>query len=374
MKIETVAIHAANKGIKNFGSVIQPIELSTTFFRDENGDYPSGYGYARANNPNREQLEICIAALENGEKAIAFSSGMAACSAILQTLKPGDHVIIPDDVYHGVSQLFLKVFSGWNLEYSAVNMNNIPLLLSEIKGNTKLMWIESPSNPKLNIYDYDQLLKICHEHQIISVCDNTFATPILQQPLNMGADVVMHSSTKYLGGHSDVTGGVLVFKSANTTYEKAREVQQLGGAVPSPFDCFLTLRGIKTLSYRMKGHCQNALLVATFLNNHPEIETVFYPGLPSHLNYELAKKQMTDFGGMLSITLKKGENAARKLAAGCKLFAQATSLGGVESLIEHRASVEPAGTKTPLNLVRISVGLEHADDLIEDLKLALESI
>ncbi len=374
MKLETLAIHAGSKPDSSSGAVIPPIQLSTTFIRDQNGEYPSGFGYSRANNPNREQLETCVAALEQGAKALAFSSGMSACSSVFQSLKAGDHIIIPDDVYHGVSQLLLKVLDRWNLNYSVVDMSNLEDLKASIQKNTRLMWIETPSNPKLNIYDLEILLKLCKDRNIISVCDNTFASPILQQPILIGADLVMHSSTKYLGGHSDVLGGILVFKNEDESYLKIKDIQLLAGAVPSPFDCFLTLRGIKTLAYRMRGHCDNAKAISEFLLNHAEVESVFYPGLKNHKNHTIAAKQMAGFGGMMSITLKKGEKAAKKLAFSCELFAQATSLGGVESLIEHRASVEPEGSKTPKNLVRLSVGLEHQDDLIKDLEIALNGI
>jgi len=374
MKLETLAIHAGSKPDSSSGAVIPPIQLSTTFIRDQNGEYPSGFGYSRANNPNREQLETCVAALEQGAKALAFSSGMSACSSVFQSLKAGDHIIIPDDVYHGVSQLLLKVLDRWNLNYSVVDMSNLEDLKASIQKNTRLMWIETPSNPKLNIYDLEILLKLCKDRNIISVCDNTFASPILQQPILIGADLVMHSSTKYLGGHSDVLGGILVFKNEDESYLKIKDIQLLAGAVPSPFDCFLTLRGIKTLAYRMRGHCDNAKAISEFLLNHTEVESVFHPRLKNHKNHTIAAKQMAGFGGMMSVTLKKGEKAAKKLASSCELFAQATSLGGVESLIEHRASVEPEGSKTPKNLVRLSVGLEHHDDLIKDLEIALNGI
>jgi cystathionine gamma-synthase len=370
--IETIAVHAGNKTDPTTGAVIQPITLSTTFERDADGGYASGYQYTRGNNPNRASLEECLAALEGGESAACFASGNAAAAAVFQSLKAGDHIIVPDDMYHGISFLLKDIFSAWNLEFTFVDMCDAAAVKAAIKANTKLIWMETPSNPLMKITDIKQIADIAKSIHAISVCDNTFATPILQSPLQLGCDLVMHATTKYLGGHSDVLGGAIVSKHNDDFFQRIKNVQKLSGAVPAPFDCFLTLRGIRTLPYRMKGHCENAMKIAQFLNAHPEVEKVYYPGLATDAGYTLASKQMKNFGGMLSFCVKGGEAKARKVANSVKIFTQATSLGGAESLIEHRASVEGPDTKTPANLLRISVGLEHADDLIADLTEALK--
>jgi cystathionine gamma-synthase len=275
-------------------------------------------------------------------------------------------------MYHGISFLLKDIFSAWNLEFTFVDMCDAAAVKAAIKANTKLIWMETPSNPLMKITDIKQIADIAKSIHAISVCDNTFATPILQSPLQLGCDLVMHATTKYLGGHSDVLGGAIVSKHNDDFFQRIKNVQKLSGAVPAPFDCFLTLRGIRTLPYRMKGHCENAMKIAQFLNAHPEVEKVYYPGLATDAGYTLASKQMKNFGGMLSFCVKGGEAKARKVANSVKIFTQATSLGGAESLIEHRASVEGPDTKTPANLLRISVGLEHADDLIADLTEALK--
>ncbi|MDA9554861.1 aminotransferase class I/II-fold pyridoxal phosphate-dependent enzyme [Pelobium sp.] len=370
MKIETIAIHSGNKIDDTTKAAIQPIVLSTTFERGENGDYPGGYVYSRADNPNRKSLEKVVASLENGIDACAFSSGNAAGMAVFQALEPGSHVICPDDMYHGLRNQLKQLFQGI-LTFDFIDFTNLELIFNHIKRETKLIWAETPSNPLLKLSDIETIAHIAKEHQLIFVVDNTFASPCCQQPLSLSADIVMHSTTKFLNGHSDVTGGVLVAKNNDDFWQKIRNVQSLGGAVPSPFDCYLITRGIKTMPYRIRGHVSNALALANFLENHPAVEAVYYPGLASHPQHELAKKQMLAFGGMLSFLLKGGEEKARQVINGLKLFTQATSLGGVESLIEHRYSVEGPDTKTPKNLLRVSVGLEHIDDLIADLEAVL---
>jgi cystathionine gamma-synthase len=370
MRPETTAIHAANFQKSATGDVTHPISLSTTFLRGEDGGYPGGYMYSRVNNPNRAALEKVLSELEFGAESCAFSSGNTAGMAIFQALKPGSHIIAPDDMYWGFKKQLQTIF-GEILTFDFIDLTLIEEVESYVKADTALIWAETPSNPLLKITDIEALASICKKHKLILAVDSTFASPILQNPIKLGADIVMHSSTKYLGGHSDVLGGSLTTAVADDFWGKIRNVQQTGGAVPSPFDCFLLLRSIKTLAYRIKGHCENALKLAQFLESHPKIETVYYPGLLSHPQYKIAKKQMTDFGGMLSILVQGDENEARKVVNAVKLFAQATSLGGVESLIEHRASVEGPDTKTPKNLIRISVGLEHIDDLIEDINQAL---
>lgn len=371
MKLETIAIHAGNYTDPSTGAVVQPITLSTTFERGEDGEFPSGFIYTRAANPNRKSLENVLTQLEGGVDACAFSSGNAAGSAVLQALKSGSHIIAPDDMYHGLRNLINTVFAGI-LTVDYLDFSDLSAIESTIKPNTKLIWVETPSNPLLKISDIQAIVKLAHENDIIVCCDNTFATPVFQRPLDLGADIVMHATTKYLAGHSDVLGGALITKNNNDFWEKIRNIQTLSGAVPAPFDCYMAVRGIKTLPYRMRGHVENAKQIAIYLQSHPNIEKVFYPGLPDHPSYTIAKSQMKDFGGMLSFTVKGNSDDARNVSNNLKLFTRATSLGGVESLIEHRASMEGPESKTPRNLLRLSVGLEFIDDLIADLDQALK--
>ena len=373
MKIETIAIHAGNKIDEHSKAVIQPITLSTTFQRAENGSYPQGYIYSRMDNPNRKSLENVIAMLEQGADACAFSSGNAAAAALFQSLGPGAHIIAPDDMYHGLRNQILQVFEGI-LEVDFVDMSDLQAVKRLIRSQTRLIWIETPSNPLLKICDIRALVELARPNNIKIACDNTFSTPVFQLPLTLGCDYVMHSTTKYLSGHSDVLGGVLVTAEADLFWNKIRTIQVLGGAVPSPFDCYMTVRGIKTLPYRMRGHNQNAIEVVDFLEKSPHVEKVFYPGLESHPDHKIARQQMSSFGGMLSFLVKGGAVNALKVINNLKIFTQATSLGGVESLVEHRASVEGPDNKTPQNLLRVSVGIENITDLIEDLENALKSI
>lgn len=370
MKIETIAIHAGNESDKSSGAVVQPIILSTTFERAADGSFPSGYIYSRAANPNRKLLENVIARLEGGADAAAFSSGNAAGMAVFQSLEPGTHVIAPDDMYHGLRNQLKTLFAGI-LTFDFIDINDVGVLQKHIRPETGLIWIETPSNPLLKITDISSVVAIAREKKIRVACDNTFATPVCQQPLSLGADLVMHSTTKYFGGHSDLMGGVLITAKKDEWWQKIRQVQEMGGAIPSPMDCYFLARSIKTLPYRVRGHVHNAQLLAEFLERHPKVESVMYPGLPSHPQHEIAKRQMAAFGGMFSFTLKDGTEEARRVANSLKIFTQATSLGGVESLIEHRASVEGPDTKTPFNLLRVSAGLEHIDDLIADMRQAL---
>lgn len=370
MKPETTAIHALNLVKSATGDVTMPISLSTTFLRGEDGGYPGGYMYSRTSNPNRAALENVLTALEFGEDSCAFSSGNTAGMAIFQALTPGSHIIAPDDMYWGFKKQLQTMF-GEILTFDFIDLTELAEVEKYIKPNTVMIWAETPSNPLLKITDIEGLANICKKRQLKLAIDSTFASPILQNPILLGADLVMHSTTKYIGGHSDVLGGSLTTAKKDELWEKIKNVQQVGGAVPSPFDCFLLLRSIKTLAYRVNGHCTNALKLAQYLAQHPKVEDVYYPGLSSHAQHELAKKQMKDFGGMLSILVKGGDVEARRIVNAVKVFAQATSLGGVESLIEHRASVEGPHTKTPQNLIRISVGLEHVDDLIADLAQAM---
>lgn len=370
MKIETIAIHAGNQIDKYTRAAIQPITLSSTFERGEDGGFPGGFIYSRIDNPNRKSLENVVAKLEGADDAAAFSSGNAAGAAVFQALGPGSHIIAPDDMYHGLRNQLLQVFEGI-IEVSFIDLANLNAIKNAIRQNTRLMWVETPSNPLLKISDLRAITELAKSNGILVACDNTFSTPVFQRPLDLGCDLVMHSSTKYFGGHSDVIGGVLACKRNDEIWKKIKNIQVLSGAVPSPFDCFLIVRGIKTLPYRMRGHAHNAALIAEFLNSHDRVEQVFYPGLKSHPGYEIAKSQMSEYGGVVSFLVKGGAAEARKVVNLVNVFTQATSLGGVESLIEHRASIEGPETKTPQNLIRISVGLENSEDLIQDLRKAL---
>lgn len=371
MRIETLAVHAGHEVDSATGAVAAPIHLSTTFERDAEGNYPSGFIYGRSANPNRHALEEAVAALEGGEDAAAFGSGLAACSAVLQALAPGDHVIAPTDVYHGMTKLLREVYMRWGLEVTFVDMTKLDEIKQAVQPRTKLLWVETPSNPLLKITDIVRVAEIAHAAGAICACDNTWA-PIVQRPLELGADFVVHATTKYFGGHSDVTGGVVIAKTQTDFFERVREIQTTCGAVPSPFDCWLILRGMRSLPWRIRAHSENALQVATWLADHPRVEAVHYPGLDSHAGHEIAARQMSAFSGMLSFEVKGGRKAALGVTAKTEIFIRATSLGGVESLIEHRASIKGEDPRTPQGLLRLSIGLEHPDDLIEDLAEALE--
>jgi len=371
MRIETLAVHAGHAIDPATGAIATPIHLSTTFERDAQGGYPHGYVYGRSANPTRHALEQALAALEGGTDAAAFGSGLAASSAVLQALAPGDHVIAPTDVYHGMTKLLRDVYLRWGLEVSFVDMTRIDDIEQAARPKTKLVWIETPSNPQLKITDVARVAEMAHSVGAICACDNTWS-PIVQRPLDLGADLVVHATTKYLGGHSDVTGGVVIAKNQTEHFERIREVQTTVGGVPSPFDCWLILRGMRTLPWRMRAHSENAAKIAAWLANHPRVEKVHYPGLVSHAGHEIAARQMSAFSGMLSFEVKGGSEAALGVAAKTEIFIRATSLGGVESLVEHRASIKGEDPRTPQGLLRLSIGLEHPDDLIEDLAEALE--
>jgi cystathionine gamma-synthase len=372
MHIETLAVHAGHAVDPATGAVAAPIQLSTTFERAADGSYPHGYVYSRSDNPNRRALEIAMAALEGGTVATAFGSGLAATAALFQALKPGDHVIAPTEAYHGAMKLLRDVLIPWGLEVAFVDMTDTAAVQAAVTPRTRLIWTETPSNPQLKITDLAALARIAHAAGAVCACDNTWA-PIVQKPLALGCDFVVHATTKYIGGHSDVTGGAVVARAESELFERVRLNQGLVGGVPSPFDCWLTLRGLRTLPWRMRAHCENALKLATFLAGHEGIERVNYPALASHVGREIAARQMSAFGGMLSFEVRGGRDAALSVAAKTRLFTRATSLGGVESLIEHRASVTGESPLTPQGLLRVSVGLEHPDDLIEDLVQALRS-
>jgi cystathionine gamma-synthase len=370
MKIETLAVHAGHTVDPATGAVSSPIHLSTTFERDAEGTYSRGFMYTRNNNPNRQALEQGISALEGGAAAAAFASGTGASMSIFQALSPGDHVLAHVDAYYGTSRLLREIFQRWGLDISFVDMSDLGAAEKALRPKTKLAWMESPSNPLLKIVDLAAVAKIVHAAGAICVCDNTWA-PTLQRPFDLGADLVLHSTTKYFGGHCDVLGGIVVSKVENDFFQRIRSIQYEGGAVPSPFDCWLILRGMRTVPWRMRAHSENAMGVADFLSRHRKVSRVHYPGLKSHPGHEIAAKQMSMFGGMLSFEVTDGRDAAMSVAAKTKIFTRATSLGGVESLIEHRASIEGAGTTSPEGLLRLSIGLENAGDLIEDLNQAL---
>lgn len=374
MKIETSAVHAGRRVDPATGAVTPPIHLSSTFERAADGEYPSGFSYSREDNPNRRALEECLAALEGGGEALAFSSGLAAATALIQGLEPGDHILAPDDVYYGLRKVIGEVFAKARLEVTYADMTDLDAVRAAVRPSTRLVWIETPSNPLMKITDLAAVAAVARAANAISVCDGTFATPILQRPLELGIDMVTHSTTKYIGGHSDLMGGGLITRVGNYLFERARKSQKFGGSVPSPFDCWLTLRGVSTLPCRMRMHTENAGRIVEYLRGHAAVEAVHYPGLPSHPGHAAATRQMSGFGGMLSAQVRGGREQAMRVAARVRLFTRATSLGAPHSLIEHRASVEGPQSKTPQNLLRMSIGLENPDDLIADLEQALKEI
>jgi cystathionine gamma-synthase len=372
MHLETLAVHAGHAVDLSTGAVTSPIHLSTTFERAPDGAFhPSGFFYARHGNPNRAALEACVAALEGGAAAAAFASGAAATLGIFQALSPGDHVIAPLDAYHGTIILLRDILGPWGLEATFVDMADPARVARALRPRTRLVWVETPSNPLLRVSDIAAIAGIARSAGARCAVDNTWATPVLQRPFELGADLVLHSTTKYLGGHCDVLGGVAVSKSGDEFFQRIRNVQIQGGAVAAPFDCWLVVRGIRTLPYRMRGHCENARVVAAFLARHPRVEAVHYPGLPEHPGHPVAAKQMKDFGGMMSFQVRGGKDEALAVAGRLRVITRATSLGGPDTLIEHRASIEPPDKGTPQNLLRLSVGLEHPEDLIRDLTQAL---
>jgi cystathionine beta-lyase/cystathionine gamma-synthase len=378
MKIGTKFIHAGVEPDPTTGAIMTPIYQTSTYVQSAPAQH-KGYEYARSQNPTRTALESAYAAIENGKFGLAFSSGVAATDAVIKLLAPGDEVIAGNDMYGGSYRLFSKIFAKFGIKFHYVNMQQAENIRPYINANTKLIWTETPTNPLMNITDIAALSAIAKEHKVILCVDNTFASPYLQNPLDLGADIVMHSATKYLGGHSDVIQGCLVMNDA-TLREQLYFIQKSCGAVPGPQDCFLVLRGIKTLHVRMQRHCENGAKVASFLRNHPKVGKVYWCGFEDHPGYAIAKKQMRDFGGMMSFTLKDDNvDVAKKLLSSTKVFALAESLGGVESLINHPASMTHASIpreeriKNGLtdSLIRLSVGIEDVEDIIEDLNQAI---
>ena len=379
LRIETLAIHAGQEPDPATGAVMTPIYQTSTFVQTGVGEH-KGYEYARTGNPTRTALEACLAALEGAEYGLAFASGMAAIDTALKLLNPGDHVLASNDVYGGTFRLFDKQYKKYGIEFSYVESTDLKAVEAGLRPNTRFVWLETPTNPRLKVADIQAIAEVAHRHDpaIKVMVDNTFATPYLQQPLALGADLVLHSTTKYLGGHSDVVGGAVMTNDA-TLHEPLKFLQNAAGAVPGPVDCFLVLRGVKTLHLRMDRHGENALAVAQFLADHPKVTEVIYPGLESHPQHAVAEKQMRNAGGMISFFVQGGEAAARRLAARTRLFALAESLGGVESLIELPSAMTHGSTKgSPLEvepgLIRLSVGLEHKEDLIQDLAETLKEI
>lgn len=369
-KFDTLAVHAGAEPDSETGAVAPPIHLSTTFVHAPPGE-TEHYTYQRDDNPTQQRLETALAALEGGERALAFASGMAAVAAVLDTLQRGQRVVVPEDCYVGTRGYVTEVLPERGVEVVTLDTTDPDAVRAACKGGIALLWAESPSNPRMQVSDLAELAKIAHAAGARFACDNTFATPVLQRPLELGADVVMHSTTKYFGGHSDVLGGALVFARNDDFAERIAQRRLLTGAILAPFSAWLTLRGCRSLPARMALHCANARKVAGFLATHAAVERVNWPGLSSHPGHAIAQRQMRDFGAMLSVELRGSYDAALALARGTKIFTNATSLGGCESLIEHRASAEGAHTHSPPGLVRLSVGLEDVDDLIGDLRQAL---
>ncbi len=371
LDLRTRAVHAGLDPDPVTGAVVPPIHMATTFERDRDGGLSRGFQYGREDNPTRRTLEGALAELEGAAGAAAFGSGLAATAAAFSILRPGARVLVPRDRYVGVRLQLEALFHPWGLEVVEVDPVTPTAMAEAVDGSIDLVWIETPSNPMLRITDVTATAEAARRHGAISVCDATWCSPALTRPLDLGCDLVVHSSTKYIGGHSDVTGGVVAWARDDETAERIRAAQRLGGGVPSPFDAWLLLRGLRTLPLRMRAHAEGAAALAEWLAGHPAISAVLYPGLADHPGHVVAARQMTNFGGMLSIRMRGGERAAAAVAGATRLFRQATSLGGVESLIEHRAAVEGPGTTTPLDLLRISVGIEHPEDLRLDLDRAI---
>ena len=372
---ETLAIHAGQEPDEASGAVVPPISLSTTFAQSEVGVH-KGYEYSRSGNPTRTSMETQIASLEAARHGLAFASGLAAEDNVMRLLTQGQRVLLGNDAYGGTFRLISKVWSPLGFPWTAVDLGDLDAVVANWPDDTGLVWLESPTNPLLTCFDIEAICEIAHERGALVVVDNTFATPYLQQPITLGADIALHSATKYLGGHSDVVGGFLAVDDDELA-DRLRFTQNAAGAIPSPFDCYLVLRGAKTLGVRMDRHCQNARAVVDLLAAHPTVDRVLYPQLPDHPGHAAAAKQMRDYGGMVSFTVKGGEPAARRIAAATELFTLAESLGAVESLIEHpgamtHASAAGSPLEVPDNLVRLSVGIEHSSDLVADLAQALE--
>jgi cystathionine gamma-synthase len=372
MKFETLTVHAGPGPDPTTGAIAPPIHLATTFVRDESGTPLGGHTYIRESNPNQVALESALAPLEGGEAALVFASGMAAGVALMQTLSPGSHVVLPHDAYYGFAIAGREFLAHWGIPTDFVDMTDLRNLEKALRPDTRLVLLETPSNPLMCVVDLEGAIALARGAGATTLVDNTFATPALQRPLALGADVVLHSTTKYFGGHSDVQGGALVFARRGARVDAAAHVRHILGAVASPFNSWLVLRGLRTLAVRVAAQTANAMAVARALEAHPAVARVHYPGLESDPGHAVARRQMSGFGAMLSFRARGGREAALRAVGRVRLFSRATSLGGVESLIEHRASSEGPASTTPQDLVRLSVGLEHADDLVADLRQALD--
>jgi len=375
VKFETLSVHPVER-VEQAGSrpVVDSISLSTIYERRADGEYPEGFSYTRASNMNREHLEQALAQLEGGAAAAAFASGSAATTAVFQSLSPGDHVLCTDGFY-GTRKLLEQVFKEWGLEVTLMDTSHAANVQAAIRRETKLIWIESPTNPMMRVTDIRRVCEIARQAGATSIVDSTISSPVLQRPLDLGADMVMHSTTKYLGGHSDILGGALIAREKTPLFERIHFLQAATGGVPSPFECWLLMRGMKTLPLRVRAQSANAHAIAEYLSVHPCVESVLYAGLKSHPGNEIAEQQMLGgyggFGGLLSFLVRGDDKDALSMTSHVKLITRATSLGAVETTIDHRYSVEPPGTPTPKNLLRLSVGIEHVDDLIADLDQAL---
>jgi cystathionine gamma-synthase len=372
MKFDTLAVHAARSPDPSTGAVATPLVMSTTFERAADGSYPQTHYYGRSGNPNREQLEQALAALEGGAGACAFASGLQAVLAVFMALRAGDHVLVSHDCYWGTRKQLRTLLAPLGITHTEVDTTNLAAVAAAFTPSTRLLWAETPSNPLLRVSDIAALAELAHQHGAALAVDNTFATPVLQRPLELGADLVMHSTTKYVGGHSDLTGGLVVTREVGALLTAVRAFQCDGGGVPSPFDCWLLRRSLMSLPLRVRAQSATALAVAEFLSTQPNVSAVHYPGLAQHPQRALAARQMSGFGAMLSFEVAGGAAAAMAVAARVQVFTRATSLGGVESLIEHRASMEGPGTQTPAGLLRVSIGLEDVSDLQADLAAALQ--
>lgn len=375
MKFETLSVHPVKHDEQSGARpVVDSISLSTIYERRADGEYPEGFSYTRASNMNREHLEQALAELEGGEVAAAFASGSAATTAVFQSLSPGDHVLCTDGFY-GTRKLLEQVFKDWGLEYTLMDTSHAATVQAALRRETKLIWIESPTNPMMRVTDIRRVCEIARQAGAASIVDNTISSPVLQRPLELGADMVMHSTTKYLGGHSDILGGAIIAREKTPLFERIRFLQAATGGVPSPFECWLLMRGMKTLPLRVRAQSSNAHAIAEYLAAHSYVENVLYAGLKSHPGNEIAERQMLGgfggFGGLLSFLVRGDDQDALGMTSHLKLITRATSLGAVETTIDHRYSVEPPGTTTPKNLLRLSVGIEHPEDLIQDLDQAL---
>jgi cystathionine gamma-synthase len=368
--IETIAIHGSMDHNSGSKSIVPSIEVSTNFEHSEKGHLDGDLLYTRHSNPNRLQLEKVLAELEGGEACVAFSSGMAAIGAVFQAMEEGSHIVVPEDVYHGTRKTLNTFGARWKLEFTYTDMRNLEEVQNSIKSNTKLIYIETPSNPLMHITDLEKVCVLAKNAGAKVCVDNTWPSPLNMNPIEFGADLVMHSTTKYLAGHSDILGGAIISAKQDDLLQQIRTIQQTQGAVPSPRDCWLLCRSIRSFPYRMRAHNENAQKLAEFLSGHPKVKEVYYPGLETHQGYEIARSQMRGFGGMISFLFDGNQEETLRVVASSELISRATSLGGIESTWEHRRSSEGEESHSPENLIRLSVGLEHPDDLIEDLRSA----